>query len=84
MLPNRLSYPELFSVKYLYDSNPENLEEEAKSAVETLLSLWTEILSGAFGLCPNVRCLSESALRPKYEEVLKELLGSNNLGVNGA
>lgn len=73
LLPDRLSYPELFEADYLFESFPEDPRREAVSAVDKLERLAGQLESGR-RVCPAVSDFSASALRSRYESLLRSFL----------
>ncbi|WP_411746612.1 DUF3524 domain-containing protein [Reinekea sp.] len=69
LLPNRLSYPEMFEANYLYLGEG-SLEQQATSAVDTLIN-WLE---NGLPTIPDVNSFHESNLQPKYAELITSLL----------
>jgi len=80
LLPDRLSYTEIFSSDYLYESYPEDPKKEAKAAVETLnVLVQRSLIQGSWNrLLPSVNYFSASTLAPKYKEIITDLIGANS------
>lgn len=69
LLPNRLSYPEMFEPNYLYLGSGA-IDKQASSAVSTILS-W---LKNGLPSAPTVCSFHESTLQPRYVELIDSLL----------
>jgi glycosyltransferase involved in cell wall biosynthesis len=69
LLPNRLSYPEIFDHKFLYLGSG-SIDKQAISAVDTILS-WQE---DGIPSAPTVSSFHESKLRPRFIELMASLL----------
>ena len=68
VLPNRQVYPELFGDQYLYQSQPKNIENEAKSAVELILSMVERDIAA-----PSVSAFQLDHLRSKYQSLIETM-----------
>jgi glycosyltransferase involved in cell wall biosynthesis len=69
VLPNRLAYPGLVSDNYLYDSFDNDIEREAKAAVDRI-----ERLRESRAEAPNVSKYKWSELIPRYRDLIQSLL----------
>ncbi len=72
LLPNRQVYPELFAKDYLYDSVIDDVEQEAISAVDTLLALLENPQS-----LPSCQSFSCETLLPSYQALFEQLAKPN-------
>jgi hypothetical protein len=73
LLPNRLSYCELFDGKHLFPSAPDDPKSEAQGAVGLLQDLIPQIMGGTIK-APDVTSFSMRELQPKYKKVIEEQL----------
>lgn len=77
LLPNRLSYSELFDKKHLFPSVPSDPKTEAQGAVKLLEDLIPQIMGGTIK-APNVSRFFWSELYPKYKEIIDKQLSTNS------
>ena len=69
ILPDRQVYPELVSESYLYNSYQTDIETEARSAVELILSASEQV-------APDVSGFSWASLKPRYRDILQQTAGA--------
>lgn len=72
LLPNRLSYPEMFGPDYLYQESG-SIDDQATDAVATILT-WLE---KGLPIVPQVNSFFETTLRPKYLKLIADLLAES-------
>lgn len=68
VMPKRQVYPELFDACYLYDSHLEDIQQEAESAVETILALRQSGVA-----VPPCDAYHATQLLPRYQNLFEEL-----------
>ncbi|MEM9256836.1 MAG: DUF3524 domain-containing protein [Pseudomonadota bacterium] len=78
LLPNRLSYPEVFDARFLYASHCSDLQQEARAAVDLLMELGEGVRTGTLS-APSLASYESAALRIKYDASLKQLSGIASL-----
>ena len=72
ILPNRMSYTEMFDAEYLYEDCGSDVENEAVKAVDLIEHQSRQILAG-IAQAPSVEGFSWSILKPEYEKIIKSL-----------
>ena len=72
VLPNRLVYPQIFGLGYVYLSAPKDLELESAAAVDLIQKLALKLPQGR----PVMACVEQLKwpyMRPKYEQLINSL-----------
>lgn len=73
LVPQRLSYPELFGQEYCYRSFPDDLRREASEAADKLENIRND-LAATLSILPDVSRFSASALRLEYHALFERLI----------
>jgi len=73
LVPNRLSYPELFGEERCYGSFPNDLKREASEAADKLEEIRNSLTKGV-DILPDVSHVSASALGSEYRALIESLI----------
>ena len=72
LVPDRLSYPELFASQYRYRSTPQRPDVEGEEIAGRLAGLATQVMSGASLRAPDVAGYGWQNLAGEYQRLLQQ------------
>lgn len=75
VVPDRLAYPEIYPTRFRYESHPLDAPREGACAAALIGELWREVGQGTVP-CPDVSAFEPGQLRPRYRELLQQLVTS--------
>ncbi|WP_370298212.1 DUF3524 domain-containing protein [Pontibacterium sp.] len=76
VLPGREVYPELFDQQFIYRDCGDDLDAEAKAAVDRIVGLAGQLEQGQL-IAPDISGLSWKSLRPKYKQAIEQTAQRN-------
>ena len=74
VVPDRLSYPEIYPPRFRYASLPLEPEAEAAAAAALVRQLATTLARGTAQV-PDISAYGRAALQPRYQDLLARLAG---------
>ena len=74
VVPDRLSYPEIYPPRFRYASRPLEPEAEAAAAAALVRQLATTLARGTAQV-PDISAYGRAALQPRYQDLLARLAG---------
>lgn len=77
LVPQRLSYPELFGREFCYQSFPDDPKREASAAAAKLEHLRNQ-LAGGLNIRPDIRRFSAASLESEYRALLERLINDRH------
>lgn len=79
LVPQRLSYPELFGREFCYTSFPDDPKREASAAADKLEQLRNQLAEG-LKIRPDIRRFSAASLESEYRALLERLISDRRQG----